>query len=800
MFKPASAGSAKRIGIALAIALAVRTGAPASADDSAPATAALISAAQRAPLELTIGGVDRGIVLAYIVDKDIWVPADALHKAEVKFPDAAVHTVSGVAYVSLHALAPGVTYKYDAAALSVDVRIANPAALAASGTNVDLSPTRLQTQPASAVPSGFLSYNITESVASQSTGELGGFFDAGFSDNAGRFDATNNVDSSGFHRGLYAFTFDNDTDMHTVVVGDNLTEMANPLSSDVVLGGITVERNFSLQPDFIRYPTPAFSGTALSPTTADIYINGALYRTVQLQPGPFSLQDLNLPVGSNVTQVVLHDAFGNVSQFGSAFYFGQQVLAKGVTSYDYQLGFQRPNPFGIGDYYGPLAAVGAYRLGVTNAITAGGAFEASSGIVEGGPTLSARLPIGQLDVAAAASDSRGVDGRAGSAAYSYISARIAAQAAVQLQSNNFSTIVLPVTSDRTTTATFESFDYRFSQFVDVDLSHVNTHNRDISPSDQIAAAINARSGGVGTWTLSVQRNHGSIFGLNTNGTEENSWTTALGYALPMGKSGYLQASSSNGDGTNVTSVTYTNSAPNSPGQTNYTATAQVGPGQSAFFANGQYRANNFDVLGQFTEAAGGTSGLVGLSGALAFFKQGVFFTSPLQNAYGLVYVDGPPGLPVSLYGTEQGTTDGRGYVVVPDMVPYIDNRVEVGGLETLPEYQIDSTEKIVVPRNQSASDVNFAVVKVQLFVGTLLVRSGGQSVAPKYGLLELVGPSGKSVSDIGENGEFFFESLKSGKYRATITYNTLPPCAFDLVVPKSKDFKVDLGEQTCTER
>lgn len=763
-------------------------------------TTALAAAAARAPLDLKVAGVDRGVVIALVLDDDVWIPADDLSKAGIKFPHGAVRSVAGEAYVSLKALAPAVTYAYDVATLSVDVRIVTAGAIATRGTHADLSTANLQTQQPTTVTSGFLGYDLIESVAKSASGQLGGFFEAGFSESAGRFDATNDLDSTGFHRGLYAFTFDNDQSMSTVVLGDSLADTSNPLSSNVVIGGLTVSRNFSLQPDFIRYPTAGFSGTALSPAQADIYVNGGLYRTVQLQPGPFQLQDLNLPVGMNVTQIVLHDAFGNVTQFGAApFYSAQTVLAKGVTSYNYQLGFVRLNPFGSDDVYGPLATVGFYRLGVTSSVTAGGAFEASPGIVDGGPSFSARTGFGQFDVAASLSDTRGVTGNAEDAAYSYINGRISAQATLLLQTSDYATIALPITSDRATVATAESFEYRFSPRTSVSLAHADTHNRVTGPSDQTIGSVNFQSGGQGTWTLSLERNRGSFLTLNPIAREQNNWATGIGYQVNVGRTGYLQVQTSAGNGQGLTAVSYSQSAANSPGQVGYTATAQSGEGDRSFFESAQYRANNFDVLEQATDATGGTSASFGVSGAVAFFNQGIFFTSPLQDGYGLVHVSGPSGLPVSLGGTVQGTTDDRGYIVVPGMTPYIDNRVEVGGLDTLPEYQIDSSEKIAVPRNDSATALDFDVSKVQLFVGTVVLRRGEKALAPSYGVFEIVGVGGTYSSDIGENGEFFFESIKPGKYRGTIRYGTEVPCLLDFIVPTSTEFKVDLGAHTCVE-
>jgi outer membrane usher protein len=525
-----------------------------------------------------------------------------------------------------------------------------------------------------------------------------------------------------------------------------------------------------------------------------------LYRTVQLQPGPFQFQNLNLPGGSNVTQIVLHDAFGNVTQFGSVFYGAQEILRKGVSDYSYHVGFARLSPFAANDSYGPLSAVGSYRLGFTDAVTAGADVEASQGIVDGGPTFSARLPIGQLDVAATFSNARGIRGQAESAAYSFVSGRISASAAAQLRSDDFATIALPVTTDRRTVATAESFGYRFSRFVDLNLSHTGAHNRDSGPADQLTGELNLRTANGAGWTISLERDRGSFFALNGTASARNTWTAGIALALGIGRSGYLQAQTTDVAGQTSTTISYDRSAQDSPGQIAYDASAQLGQGQDSLLEDALYHANNFDAKEELTTAQGGSSALVGLSGGVAFFKQGVFFTRPLRSSYGLVHVAGLSGLPISLGGITQGTIDKRGYIVVPDMTPYIDNRVQVGGLETMPDFQADAGEKRVVPRDESGGAVDFSVNKIQLFVGMVVVRKGTSLIPPRYGVLQVFGPGGTSVSDIGENGEFFFESLQPGKYRGTITYDDNNACSFDLLVPSTSDFRVDLGVQTCVER
>ncbi len=79
-------------------------------------------------------------------------------------------------------------------------------------------------------------------------------------------------------------------------VGD-LTTDALSWSSSVRLGGIQIARDFSVRPDLITYPLPAFFGQAAVPSTVDLFVNG--YRSTQanVQPGPGrSLTCLSLTV------------------------------------------------------------------------------------------------------------------------------------------------------------------------------------------------------------------------------------------------------------------------------------------------------------------------------------------------------------------------------------------------------------------------------------------------------------------------------------------------------------------------
>ena len=71
-------------------------------------------------------------------------------------------------------------------------------------------------------------------------------------------------------------------------------------STGVFLAGLSVSREFSLDPYFIRTPLPRLSGAATGPSTLDVYVNGALVRSEAIAPGTFELKNLPVTEGERV--------------------------------------------------------------------------------------------------------------------------------------------------------------------------------------------------------------------------------------------------------------------------------------------------------------------------------------------------------------------------------------------------------------------------------------------------------------------------------------------------------------------
>jgi hypothetical protein len=104
--------------------------------------------------------------------------------------------------------------------------------------------------------------------------------------------------------------------------------------------------------------------------------------------------------------------------------------------------------------------------------------------------------------------------------------------------------------------------------------------------------------------------------------------------------------------------------------------------------------------------------------------------------------------------------------------------------------------KYVSPPLRSGSYIEFAATKIQAFTGTLKLRVG-QDIKPlEYIEFKLIIEGKELLSPTGKGGEFYLENMKPGKYHGAFKYLD-KDYAFDIIIPKSEEVIVDLGQIIC---
>ncbi|HTA17735.1 MAG TPA: fimbria/pilus outer membrane usher protein, partial [Polyangia bacterium] len=397
---------------------------------------------QRAIFSLTVNMVEKGEVFVVLRGHDVLVLASDLEGAGIRVAGAR-EAVGGKTYVSLQSLSTGgVTFELDERALAL--RLSAPTA-DLGRTIIDLRQQRPPDVITNDEGSGFLNYTLRL----QDLRHPSAFGEAGATYKNALLYSTVSVDSDGHAvRGLSSLSYAVPEHLQRYVLGDTLAS-SGLLGGSLFLGGASLVRDFNLDPYFFRYPSSGLSGAVATPSTVDVYVNGALVHREDIAPGTFDINNLPLPVGAGNTRIVVRDAFGREQVVATPFYFSTGILKPGVSDYGFYAGFRRNNLATESWDYSPPVFLARYRLGLTDTLTPGGRVEGKNGTLSGGPQATMRTPVGDVEGAAAGSyDKVAGGGGAGSLSYTYLRSTLSAGALGQAFSDRYTNLALPATQDR----------------------------------------------------------------------------------------------------------------------------------------------------------------------------------------------------------------------------------------------------------------------------------------------------------------------------------------------------------------
>lgn len=740
---------------------------------------------QYAPLALFVNEVESDTVTVMIRDKDILVLRDDLEKAGLrKVPRRADEKAQGKAYVSLARLGPELHFVFDENALTL--RITAPSDYF-SKTSIDLHSTAPPGTVLYKDVGLFINYapRLVDFKTPAASGEAGLSVDGHLF-----FSNVTYTPTQGVVRGLTNLTVDEPAALRRWVFGDSTASGGGTLSGSQVLVGLNVGRAFQLDPYFIAAPTLTTTGTALTPSTLNVYVNGVLVKQQAILPGSFQIQNLPATTGAGTTRYVLVDAFGRQTQVASNFYSAASTLAKGVSDYNFTIGAAREN-YGTENWqYGGLAMSGYYRVGATNSVTTGLRGEGWLGVgntrPSGGPFLTVRTSAGQLDFAVAGSVTPDGNGVAASFAYGYASRFFSTSLTTRYMSDRYANISqnpsdnrdtldgtgnlsVPIGKRATLNTTYTvgisrdsgltarvgfQTNVLLTREVTVALSGGRTVNADGSSTFDAAASLNIQIGRV---TVSA--------GQTAAG---NDWetTASVNDPVPVGNGYGLQASATHGEHTQF-----------------------VGTGQ------GQFQYGQVQVSGNVLDNA--VHSEVDLSGALVFMpKAGFFFTRPVQDGFAVIQVTGASNVRGYLNNNEIGRTNSSGNLLIPSLLSYYANRLRISDEDVPLDYRIEGGEHLVATPYRGGAIVRFDAHKTSFVRGVVGVRHEGKEVAPAYGEMTVHSDGKPVVSPIARGGEFEFEALTAGTYPALVEYAE-GSCKFSIVVPEPKDPVANLGHVIC---
>lgn len=761
-----------RLLLALAAAVALTVGAIASAEED------------RVYLDLTVNGVAHPATFAVLRDGDVLVPLADVRALGLPATEADAQTLFGVPYVSLHALSRMLTFAVDASALTLSITrngtTFTPVAIDASAA----PPPDAERVAARGIVAD---YGIHADDSSPVSGSVTARWNAG---DRAVVETTEGRGSDGeIHRGMSTLTLDAPAKLRRAVIGDAVLSGGSDFGGAAVAGGISVRRAFDENPYETTFPLPSAQTTVLQPSTADVYVNGSLVKTIDLAPGTYDLQNLPLRTGIAHAEVVVRDAFGQRTILNQTTFASSGLLRKGLTDYAFGAGFARTNVAAPGDAYGTAVAAGSYRLGLTSGLTAGASVEAASGQSGASVSLDGVVPFGYAHAAFGASRAGAAGGTAVVAAFTSSGRRASFSAQYRSESPSFTALGLKTTDDRPSAQWTLGLNDLISRYASLSLSVQSARDRDAEPV-RSATLQYGLSLGNGSIVAAVTRSLG-------NATLGASNAISVYYSRRLGTATTQSIAYAPGAGRAGTTVDLQRAA-TSPLSTQYRISADAGTGMPV---SGSVHvglpavtidANASDALRDGTFA-----GSLDLNGAIVATGGSVLFSQPIDDAYAVLRAPGVAGAPVYANNIVVGRTNRNGDAVIPALGSYQANRIGLS-IATLPyDRVVDGADRAIVPSYHGGAIVRYGSRTIHDVTGFLRAADG----PIVYGQLDLPNANGITVSSPTDgDGRFYFSGLAPGTYAGVATRADGATCNATVKVPSFTGVELQLGVLACTAK
>lgn len=608
-------------------------------------------------------------------------------------------------------------------------------------------------------------------------------------------------------RGDFRLVRDDPDNLLRYVVGDLSIPVTGYYQNSIPMAGITVERNYALQPYRVVRPVGQYSFFLQRPSKVEVYINGNRIQTLQLPAGTQDVRNLPLSLGVNAVQLVITDDLGQVQQLDFSPAVAGNLLATGLEQFSYSLGFPLESSGGARTYDWDLPTLSlSHRWGISNNLTLGGYLQADATQQLVGMEGAWASSVGNWgwDVAMSHANEVGTD----------IAARVQYDYAL--------------TGDRNPTNRSFSIaaEYRGPNF---------TTFGDLAPSDYSLAlsayysqlildGINMNLGGnyqVGrnqpsTYSISLglsqsldnglSTGFNLSYGRNQEGQEEERAYVSLSWLFPKHRqSAALTTEVSNTDAP-ITHLTWSISPERTLQSVGGSVDFVIDPhiyGLLGYVSYANYRFT-LDLAQKFSVTRDGEEDFASSTqlnfGTALVFADGHFgWSRPITNSFAIVVPRGNlRSQTVGVNPSEQGyaaLADHFGPAVIPDLQPYYVSAVNltVPGLPL--GYDIGPDRYTLLPSYRSGTVIQVGT-DATVFLRGILVDTSGNPIALQAGeVVSISDPHWQTITLITNRiGRFALSGFKPGQYEIRLGSQSVG----QFEIPNGQEGVYDIGSLTLT--
>ncbi len=711
-------------------------------------------------------------------------------------------TFDDVEHVLLSSLAPRLTTAINTRDLSIEL-IASPELFPpVQFTAVPTRPAGLQYVRSF---SSFANYRLLWN----SDGGLTGSADAGMNVAGHSLRSSGTFSESGhFTRGLSTLTFDAPSKRVRVELGDVTARWSGGLSGGTLVGGITIGRDNSLDPYYQQYHVPAFEGAATLPSTAELYVNGMLQRTFDLNPGSFRIDGLPVTAGRGDILVRVRDSLGQVVDLGRNYYLATQLLGAGRHDFRLTAGLKRQDT-GRRTTYRDWAFVVGHRVGVTEGLTLGTFAEGDKNSVAGGIGFGVGAPwLGELSVDGAVSreTAGGALGYAAAGAWSLSAKHMSFSMSGHWMSgryygleSNYRDRVQPWSARAFIGVPLGGFGSIFLEGAVQDLFEIVLPPNGFELPEITESRITRVGGRLELRLLSRLNLRGGA-GWNRNlDSGQRYWDGSVGLVLSPGARVSVSAEAVRDRERDTVFTDISRPLPRANGIG--FRLRSVGP--VPITASTHRIQGQLDVQHSFARASvtherdfsGNSSTGAYLEGGLVQVGSAIALSRPVNSSFVMVQVPRVKGVTVYRDHDPVGRTGRSGRFLVPELQAYYGNLLSIEDTDLPLDLLVNETRAVVAPPFRGGAILRFPVTLIRAYMGTVRLEPWPSDVA-RYGTIFFRREGVELVSPLGSDGSFYLDKAEAGRYDVEIEMGDAT-CRTIADLPRSDTLTTAVGEIVC---
>lgn len=600
------------------------------------------------------------------------------------------------------------------------------------------------------------------------------------------FSGSGSGGNEGYRRYDTTLTGTDENDVVSWSAGDVVSD-ALSWSSSVRIGGVSFGRDFSLRPDLITYPLPAFSGEAAVPSTVDVFINGYRTGSTQLQPGPFTLTNMPYVNGSGDAVLVTTDALGRQVSTTLPFYVASELLKPGLSDGAITLGSLRRD-YGVENFsYGPAVASGSYRYGVNEYWTLESHAEGAQSLALGG--LGTLVKLGSLGVVNGAysrSEMRGAGGQQVNWGYQYNTSWFNVGTQHSHRDRGFGNLALydspdlyddnhqPIASLSRSTDQY-SLSFNMGRYGNVGAAWIDVRSFD----DEKTRLLNL------SWSKNLWGNS-SFYLAASHDPDASGWSVALSLQVPFGTQDNVALSVENTpDAGSTQRVNYSHAMPSEGGFSWNMAYAHQSRDDDYQQATLGWRNNKVELQGGAYGQRDSYTQWGEMTGSLVMMDNAVFAANRINDAFVVVSTDGHRDVTVNYENQPMGVTDDKGYLLIGGVSSYYPASYSINTLNLPADTALKQTERRIALKRHSGYLLDFPMEQ-QRVASVILHDEAGRPLpvsSQVYRALQTPVP-------VGYDGIAYLENL-SDVNALTVTTPEGRLCKTTLTLGKTRDHRLN---------